>query len=85
MSKPQGLERPEGLGELKNSPYRVSSLRPSGLQHSALITTLPLASVVLCGCETWSLDIDRGCLEQGTEVNIWTEDGWSDGRVAKTA
>jgi hypothetical protein len=29
--KPQSLVRPEGLGKFKNSPHRVSNLRPSGL------------------------------------------------------
>jgi hypothetical protein len=28
LSKPQGLVRPEGLGKFKNSPHRVSNLRP---------------------------------------------------------
>jgi predicted Co/Zn/Cd cation transporter (cation efflux family) len=32
--------RPEGLGNFKKSPHRVSNPRPSGLQHSALTTTL---------------------------------------------
>jgi hypothetical protein len=33
--------QPEGLGEFKKSPHRVSNPRPSGLCHSALTTTLP--------------------------------------------
>jgi hypothetical protein len=37
----EDLVRPEGLGEFKNSPHRVSNPRPSGLQHSAVPTTLP--------------------------------------------
>jgi hypothetical protein len=43
LSKPQGLVRPEGLGKFKKSPHRVSNPPPSGLQHSALITTLTRA------------------------------------------
>jgi hypothetical protein len=36
--------------------------------------------VVLCGCETWSLDIKggtytEGVREQGAEENIWTKEG----------
>jgi hypothetical protein len=27
----------------------------------------------------------EGVLEQGAEENIWAEEGWSDGRVEKTA
>jgi hypothetical protein len=33
--------RPEGLGKFKISPHRASNARPSGLQPSALSTTLP--------------------------------------------
>jgi hypothetical protein len=41
--------RPEGLGKFKNSsPHRESNPRPSGLEHSALSTTLPRASLVIC-------------------------------------
>jgi hypothetical protein len=35
--------RPEGLGKFKNSPHRVSNPLPSGLQHSALTSSLPRA------------------------------------------
>jgi hypothetical protein len=35
--------RPERLGKFKNSPNRESNPRPSGLEHSALTTTLPRA------------------------------------------
>jgi hypothetical protein len=35
--------RPEGLGQFKNRPHRDLNPRPSGLQHSALTTTLPRA------------------------------------------
>jgi hypothetical protein len=48
LSKPQGLVRPEELGKFKNSPHRVSNPRPSGLQHSALTTTLPRAPNIFC-------------------------------------
>jgi hypothetical protein len=27
----------------------------------------------------------EGALEQGAEENIWTKEGWSDGRVGKAA
>jgi hypothetical protein len=47
LSKPQGLVRAEGFGKFKNSPHRVSNPRPSGLEHSALITTL-LKPPALC-------------------------------------
>jgi hypothetical protein len=33
LSKPQDLVRPEGLGNFKNSPHRVSNPRPSCLNH----------------------------------------------------
>jgi hypothetical protein len=41
--------RPEGLGKLKQfiHPHLVSNPRPSGLQHSALITTLPCAPQII--------------------------------------
>jgi hypothetical protein len=36
--------RPEGVGKfLRNPPHRELNTRPSGLQHSALTTTLPRA------------------------------------------
>jgi hypothetical protein len=39
-----GPVRPEGFGQFKkNSPYRGLNPRPSGLQHSALTTTVPRA------------------------------------------
>jgi hypothetical protein len=39
-----GPVRPEGLGQFKkNPPHRDLNPRPSGLQHSALTTTLPRA------------------------------------------
>jgi hypothetical protein len=41
--------------------------------------------VVLFGCETWSLTLRDIKGEQGVQENIWTEEGWSDGRVEKTA
>jgi hypothetical protein len=37
--------RPEGLDQFKNPPHRDSNPRPSGLQHSALNTTLPSAPI----------------------------------------
>jgi hypothetical protein len=39
--------RPEGLSAFKKSPNRESNPRPSGLQHSALTTTQPPASIHL--------------------------------------
>jgi hypothetical protein len=36
-----GPLRPKGLGHFKNPPHRDLNPRPSGLQHSALTTTLP--------------------------------------------
>jgi hypothetical protein len=50
LSKPQGLVQPEGLRKFKNSPHPVLNLRPSGLKHSALTTTLPRAPLV---CSNW--------------------------------
>jgi hypothetical protein len=43
LSKPQGLQQPEGLEKLKkiHSPHRVLNPRLSGLQHTALSTNLP--------------------------------------------
>jgi hypothetical protein len=40
--------RPEGLHKFKKSPHQVSNPQPSGLQHSALTTTLPPAPFSLC-------------------------------------
>jgi hypothetical protein len=41
--------------------------------------------VVIYGCETWSLTVreehNLWVLEQVVEENIWTKEGWSDGRV----
>jgi hypothetical protein len=50
QSEPQGIMRPEGLGNVKNSPYRVSNPRPFCLCHSALITALPRAPALLAFC-----------------------------------
>jgi hypothetical protein len=46
-------------------------------------------TIIVCGCETWSLDIKRrtyaaGMWEQGAEKNIWTEERWSDRSLQKT-
>jgi hypothetical protein len=42
--------------------------------------------VVLYGYKTWSLTLrEEGDWEQGGEEDIWTKEGWSDGRVEKTA
>jgi hypothetical protein len=48
LSKPQDLEGPEGLDKLKkiHSPHWVSKPRPSGLQQSALTTTLPSGPIL---------------------------------------
>jgi hypothetical protein len=40
--------------------------------------------VVLYGCETWSLTVREGHKLRVFE-NIWTKEGWSDGRVEKAA
>jgi hypothetical protein len=42
-----GPVRPEGLGQFKNPTHPDLNPRPSGLQHSALTTTLPRASFPL--------------------------------------
>jgi hypothetical protein len=39
--------RPEGLGQFKNPPCRDANSQPSGLQHSALTTTLPHGGIIL--------------------------------------
>jgi hypothetical protein len=45
--------------------------------------------VVLYGFETWSLTLRvehrLRVFENWAEENIWTKEGWSDGRVEKTA
>jgi hypothetical protein len=46
--------------------------------------------MVLYGCETLVTDIKgerrlKVFENQGAEENIWTEEGWSDGRLEKTA
>jgi hypothetical protein len=38
--------RPEGLGHLKNPHYRDANPRPSGLQRSALTTTLRIITML---------------------------------------
>jgi hypothetical protein len=55
LSKPQGLMQSEGLGKFKNSPHGVSNPRPSGLQHSALTTTLPRTLLKIVNIEYYSL------------------------------
>jgi hypothetical protein len=43
-STPGPIVRPEVLGKLEKNPsHRDANPRPSGLQHSALTTTLPRA------------------------------------------
>jgi hypothetical protein len=49
-----------------------------------------ILALVLYGCETWSLTLRWGqktenVTEQGTEENIWTEEGRSDRRLEETA
>jgi hypothetical protein len=45
--------------------------------------------VVLYGYETWSLTVREEhklrVFENGVEENIWTKEGWSDGRVEEAA
>jgi hypothetical protein len=42
--------RPEGLGQFKkNPPHRELNPRPSGLQYSAITTTLPRAPQITMG------------------------------------
>jgi hypothetical protein len=45
--------------------------------------------VVLYGCEIWFLTLKEKhklkVFENGVEENIWTKEGWSDGRIEKTA
>jgi hypothetical protein len=58
--------------------------------HQVKIYKTIILSVVLYGCETWSLTLReehklRGFYEQGVEENIWTKEEWSDGRVEKAA
>jgi hypothetical protein len=44
LSRPQGHSAAESIrSNLKNPPHRDLDPRPSGLQHSALTTTLPRA------------------------------------------
>jgi hypothetical protein len=44
-------------------------------------------SMVLYGCETWSLTLrqEKRLREQGAEENIWTEERRSDKKLEKTA
>jgi hypothetical protein len=65
--------RSEGLSKFKNSPYRVSNPQPSGLQHSAISTTLPRVTVtnfVLHGKEIFFLTsrtyqlLERPCVSR---------------------
>jgi hypothetical protein len=64
LGEPQGLVRPEGLDKLKkmHSPHRVSNLRPSGLWHSALTTTLPRTPLLGPVCRAYN--------SQGVKLNI---------------
>jgi hypothetical protein len=45
--------------------------------------------MILYGCEMLCLILReehrQGIWEQGAEENIWTEEGWSDGRTEKTS
>jgi hypothetical protein len=40
-----------------------------------------ILTVVLHGCETWSLILREEHRDQGAEEDVWTEGGRSDGRV----
>jgi hypothetical protein len=41
--------------------------------------------VVLYGCEIWSLTVREEHKLRVFEENIWTNEGWSDGREEKAA
>jgi hypothetical protein len=41
--------------------------------------------VVLYGCETWYVTVREEHKLRVFEENIWIKEGWSDGRVEKTA
>jgi hypothetical protein len=50
--------RPEGLGQFKNPPHRDLNPRPSGLQHSALTTTLPHVNEIKIACKLFLLECE---------------------------
>jgi hypothetical protein len=57
--------------------------------YNIIIYKAVILPVVLYRCDTWSLTLRveyrLGMFDKkGTEENIWTEEGWSDGRVEKT-
>jgi hypothetical protein len=56
-STPRAIVRSEGLGQFKNPPHRDLNPRPSGLQHSALTTTLPRDPFVVFYRELYSATI----------------------------
>jgi hypothetical protein len=65
--------------------FRLLSTNVKVRTHKTII--LP---VVLYGCETWSLTVRqehklRVFENRVLRKNIWTKEGWSDGRVEKAA
>jgi hypothetical protein len=55
-------------------------LKTTGLDNKSIILT-----VVLYEYETWSLTLREGIWEQGSEENIWAEEGLGKETLQKTA
>jgi hypothetical protein len=60
-----------------------SVLSPAVKNVKVTIYKTIILPVVLYGCETWSLTVREEHKLRGVEENIWTKEGWSDGRVEK--
>jgi hypothetical protein len=61
--------RPKGLDKFKNSLHRVSNPRSSGLERSALTTTLPRAPTI------------TGRVTRGTEMTIHSQRSCLEGKL----
>jgi hypothetical protein len=73
-----------------HSVYNLLSSRLLPRNVKIRICKTTILPVVLYGCENLISDIKggaqtEGVWEQGAEEDIWTEEGWGDGRVEKTA
>jgi hypothetical protein len=62
--------RPEGLGKFKNPPHRDLNPRPSGLQHSALTTTLSVTEYFMLNLNT---SVAQSTSGEGKKTHLMTD------------
>jgi hypothetical protein len=65
--------------------YSFGSFEPPLSNYEVRIYNTIILPVVLYGCETWSLTVGKEHKLRVFEENIWTKEGWSDGKVEKAA